>query len=157
MSLEKLLLFAALAAAVAGCGDRALKSQDTSGRAPVAVEGDVAATGPRGGGGSTSSLDGIAAPGLGGAAVASRDAGTAATPEDREKLRAVLDEALSENRLDEAIATADVLEVLFPDDPVILELRGRALSRLGDVDGSARDLTRCCELGRAACCGGKPR
>jgi hypothetical protein len=157
MSLEKLLLFAALAAAADGCGDRASKSQDTSGRAQAAGEGDVAATGPREPGGSTSSLDGLATPGLGGASAASRDAGPAASPEDREKLRAVLDKALAENRLDEAIATADVLEVLFPDDPVILELRGRALSRQGDPEGSARDLGRCCELGRAACCAGKPR
>jgi len=128
MTLEK-LLFAALAAVAWGCGDRALKPQDTSGRAQVG--------------------NGVTA--------ANRDAGPAASPEDREKLRAVLDKALSENRLDEAIATADVLEVLFPDDPEILELRGRALSRQGDADGSARDLTRCCELGRAACCAGKPR
>jgi hypothetical protein len=137
------LLLAALAVLAVGCGDPGLKSQDTSGRGQIGDEGG--------------DLAGLAIPGIEGSKTATRDAGPAMTPEGRKELRAALERALADGRLDEAIATADVLAVLYPDDPEILELRGRALSRQGDADGSARDLTRCCELGRTACCGGKPR
>jgi hypothetical protein len=142
------LLLAALAAVAWGCGDRGLKSQETSGRGQTA---------PHEGASSGGDLAGLAFPGIEGSKTATRDAGPAMTPEERKELRATLDKALAENRLDEAIATADVLAVLFPDDPEILELRGRALLRQGDAEGSARDLARCCELDRTACCGGKPR
>jgi hypothetical protein len=149
-----IVIAAGLAALAAGCGDRGLKSEDTSGRGQLGADAPSASTQRH-----VSDLDlaGLALPGVDGAPAAARDAGPAASPEERRRLRETLDAALAENRLDEAIATADVLEVLFPDDPEILELRGRALDRQGDAVGSARDLARCCELGRAACCAGRPR
>lgn len=73
----------------------------------------------------------------------------------RSDLRETLDKALAEDRVDEAVATADVLALLFPGDAEVLELRARALSRRGEADAGARDLERCCELGRASCCGAK--
>ena len=149
------ILLAALAALAVGCGDNGLKSQDTAGRDqiegaepkadPVAT---VSVDSPGGGFGGLAVL-----PGSGKGAAAAPDAGPAVTIAERTELRAELDKALADDRLDDAIATADVLVILFPGDPEILELRGRALSRQGDAEGSARDLARCCELGRAACCG----
>ena len=84
-----------------------------------------------------------------------RDAGPRDVPGGRDELRATFDKALAENRLEEAIATADVLALMFPDDAEILELRARALQRQGDAEGGARDLARCCALGRPSCCGDK--
>jgi hypothetical protein len=146
MSRSKPLL-AALAALALSCGDLGIQPQDTSGRGQIGGSG----------GSRSGSIADLAIPGVGGSPAAGRDAGPALSPEERKELRAALDKAIAEDRLDEAVATADVLTVLFPDDPEILELRGRALERQGDTVGSAGDLARCCELGRATCCGGKPR
>jgi len=153
------LLLAALAAVAWGCGDRGLKSEDTSG--PGQIDGAGTKSTPAAPLGSGSSvvgdLGGLASLSPAGAKAKAPDAGPATTPEEKAGLRTALDEALADGRFDEAIATADVLNVLFPDDPEILELRGRALARQGEPDGGASDLARCCELGRAACCGGKKR
>jgi hypothetical protein len=133
-----------------------MKTQGTSGRDPVDPGGEAARAVPLA---SAPPLDlgGLALPGGGRPSSSAVDAGPAVTPEGRKELRAALDQAIADDRLDEAIATADVLSVLYPGDPEILELRGRVLSLQGDADGSARDLARCCELGRATCCAGKPR
>lgn len=151
------LLVAALTAALCGCGDPGIKPQDTSGRDPGDSAGGGTAPAAALELGAPGGLGGLALPGAARPSTSAGDAGPAMTPEGRKELRAVLDKAIADDRLDEAVATADVLSVLFPDDSEVLELRGRILSLQGDADGSARDLARCCELGRLTCCAGKPR
>jgi hypothetical protein len=143
----------ALGACAFACADRGVKDHATT--APAAApEGPAQAPARSGEGPGGEMLLGLALPGLAG------DDGRAAAgnteiPKGREELRAAFDKALAENRVEEAIATADVLAVLFPGDAEILELRGRALVRQGDAEGGRRDLEQCCGLGRATCCGGK--
>ena len=143
-------------AALAGCGDQGRKGKDTSSRGqadaaapPRYVIPDEAPDGEM--------ILGLAVPDVAG--IRAPDGGPAPLPStaDRGTLRAQLDAALAEKRFDDAVATADLLAVLFPDDPEILELRGRALTLQGDAEGGARDLARCCELGRAPCCAAAPR
>ncbi len=73
-------------------------------------------------------------------------------PTDPEGLRKELERALKEGRQDDAASIADVILVLTPDDPPVLELRARALEAQSDSDGAQRDRRRCCELGRSSCC-----
>jgi len=144
-------------AALAGCGDQGLKGKDTSGRG----QADPAAAPPRyvipDEAPEGEMILGLAVPDLAG--IGAPDGGPAPIPSaaDRGTLRAQLEAALAARRIDDAVATADLLAVLFPDDPEILELRGRALTLQGDAEGGARDFARCCDLGRAPCCAAAPR
>lgn len=73
-------------------------------------------------------------------------------PTDPEGLKKEVERALEDKRYDDAASIADVILVLTPDDPAVLELRARALDAQSDVEGAERDRRRCCELGRGSCC-----
>ncbi|MBW2277979.1 MAG: hypothetical protein JRF63_10825 [Deltaproteobacteria bacterium] len=77
---------------------------------------------------------------------------SAASDASREALLEDLGQALSEGRVLDAAAIADVLLVLDAKDAEALELRARALELHSDHEGAGADRKRCCELGRTSCC-----
>ena len=72
--------------------------------------------------------------------------------DDQEQLLAAARQALDEGRPADALAIIDVLVVLDPEDPEVLELRAGTLDQTGDREGAAADRERCCKLGRRSCC-----
>jgi predicted Zn-dependent protease len=73
-------------------------------------------------------------------------------PEDRAGLLKAARKALRERKIDFALAIIDVLNLMNPDDPEILELRGDTLMEQGFKEDAMADLDKCCSLGRSTCC-----
>jgi len=153
----RFVLFISCATALFGalsCGDRGVKDHDETTMISSAKEKEEPVKAPvlsdEAPGGEM--ILGLAVPGLAGQKRANDSSAKEEAPPGREELRATFDEALAENRIDDAIATADVLSLMYPGDAEILEMRGRALLRRGDAEAGANDLARCCEIGRSTCC-----
>ncbi|MCP4601545.1 MAG: hypothetical protein GY847_13705 [Proteobacteria bacterium] len=80
------------------------------------------------------------------------DAGTPPMPTGRDDLLKRARQVLKAGDLDEALAFVDVLILMNPGDPELLEFRGTALLRQGHTEDAMVDLKRCCDLGRQTCC-----
>lgn len=86
---------------------------------------------------------------------AKEDAGEAQIPVGRDDLLSMARNALKDGRVDDALSFVDVLVVLHPDDPELLELRGTILMQDKQVEDAMADFDRCCAKGRKSCCRGK--
>lgn len=80
------------------------------------------------------------------------DGGPDEMPQDRDGLLKAAKKALGERNTDYALAIIDVLNIMNPNDPEILELRGNAMMEQGLKEDAEADLDKCCSLGRSSCC-----
>jgi hypothetical protein len=80
------------------------------------------------------------------------DGGLEDTPQDRAGLLKSARRALKAGDVGYALAIIDVLNLMHPEDPEILELRGDALMEQGLKEDAMADLDKCCSLGRSTCC-----
>ena len=115
------------------------------GTSPTAVPGPIMTLeGPEG-----EMLSGLNRPKIN---LKSGDGGLAELPKDREGLLKTANKAFRDGDLAYAIAVVDVLNLMFPNDPEILELRGETLMGQGLKEDAMVDFDKCCSLGRMTCC-----
>ena len=82
----------------------------------------------------------------------SGDGGLADLPKDRDGLLRTARKAIKAGDHAYAISVIDVVNLMFPNDPEILELRGEILMGQGLKEDAMVDFDKCCSLGRMSCC-----
>lgn len=98
------------------------------------------------------SADGEILPNFMGPRITFKDGGPDDIPQDRAGLLKSAKKAIGEGNIDYALAIIDVLHLMHPNDPEILELRGDAMMEQGLEEDAMVDLDKCCSLGRSSCC-----